>query len=87
MGRSGRVLANREVCTRGWGCKLDFFPLLSIVWHASKQRRKPATRGMASQHLRTFEIGLSQCSQPGRWEFSDLPRLENYTLYNPATGS
>ena len=57
----------------------------SIVWHASTQLRKPANFCMASQHPRTFERGLSQCSQPGRSECSDLPRLENYTLYNPAS--
>ena len=28
---------------------------LSIVCNTNKQRRKPATRGMASQHLWTFE--------------------------------
>ena len=37
------------------GCKLDFRFFLSIVRHASTQLRKPATRGMASQPLRTFE--------------------------------
>ena len=35
----------------------------SIVWHTSKQHRKPATRGPASQHLRTFERGVAQNKQ------------------------
>ena len=34
--------------------RLSFF--FSIVWHDSTQCRKSATRGMASQHLWTFEI-------------------------------
>ena len=55
-----------------------------IAQHASTQLRKAATRGMASQHLQTFEKGLSQCSQPGRSECSNLPRSEDYTLCNPA---
>ena len=40
----------------GRGCTLDF-RFFSIVRHASTHLRKPATRGMASQHLRTFERG------------------------------
>ena len=39
---------------RGGGVKLDF-RLFFIVWLASTQCRKSATRGMASQHLQTFE--------------------------------
>ena len=34
---------------------LNFVFFLSIVRHASTQCRMPAPRGMASQHLRTFE--------------------------------
>ena len=36
----------------GGQARRSFF---SIVRHASTQRRTPAPRGMASQHLRTFE--------------------------------
>ena len=47
-----------------WGgrtqTRLSFF--LPIVRHFSKQRRKPAPRGMASQHLQIFKtILLFQC--------------------------
>ena len=49
--------ADREVCTGG-SCKLDF-RFFSIVRHASTQLRKPATRGIASQHLQTFERWLA----------------------------
>ena len=38
----------------GSGCKLDFRFFLYCTAH--KQCKKPATRGMASQHLWTFEI-------------------------------
>ena len=41
---------------------LEQFFSLSIVRHASTQLRKPATRGMASQHLRTFERAVPQNS-------------------------
>ena len=44
-----------------WGepvvCKLCTLVFFSIVRHASTQRRMPAPRGMANQHLRTFERG------------------------------
>ena len=43
---------------RGVQFRLSFF--LSIVRHASTQRRTPAPRGMATQHLRTFERGVAQ---------------------------
>ena len=43
------LVANREVCI------LDFRFFLSIVQHASTQSSTPAPRGIASQHLRTFE--------------------------------
>ena len=36
------------------------FVFFSIVRHASTQLRMPAPRGMASQHLWTFERGVSQ---------------------------
>ena len=45
----------RGPCVRGEGGKLDLFFFFSIVRHASTKRIKPATRGMASQLLRTFE--------------------------------
>ena len=86
-----------KVARVGWSCggclieryinggvqgRLSFF--FSIVRYASTHLRKPAPRGMASQHLRTFERGLYQCSKPGRSECSDLPKSEDYTLCNPA---
>ena len=40
--------------------RLSFF--FSIVRHASTKLRTPAPRGMGSQHLRTFDRGLTQCS-------------------------
>ena len=44
--------------TLGVGCKLDF-RFFSIVWHA----RKPAARGMASQHLGTFKRGYLKINE------------------------
>ena len=41
----------------GGGCKIDF-RFFSTVGHTSIQRRTPAPRGMASQHLLTFERAL-----------------------------
>ena len=54
--------------------RLCFF---SIVRHASKQRRKPATRGMASQHLWTFERSEGSWKGPRRVP----PRWFNDVLY------
>ena len=51
-------LIKRRYPTRGGVCKLDFRFFSLIVRHASNQLRKPATRGMASQHLRTIERGF-----------------------------
>ena len=50
------MVSNIHACG---GFKLDF-RFFSIVWHASKQRRKLATRGMGRQHLVTFERGVAQ---------------------------
>ena len=44
----------------GEGLQTRLLFIFSFVQHASTQIRKPATRGMASQHLWTFERGLSQ---------------------------
>ena len=41
--------------TRGGGCLQDRRSFFSVVWHASTQHRMPALRGMANQHLWTFE--------------------------------
>ena len=39
----------------GEGCKLDFFFISLLYGTPANISRKPATGGMASQHLRTFE--------------------------------
>ena len=54
MAVEGREESNREVYTRGGGGKLEF-RFFSIIRHASTQLRMPVPRGMASQHLLTFE--------------------------------
>ena len=46
------VPVNREVCTRGGGCKLDF-QFFSLFYCMPAPSSAP--RGMASQHLRTVE--------------------------------
>ena len=51
-------MANREVCTCtqwAWGGENYSFVFLSIVRHIISQHRTPAPRGIASQHLQTFE--------------------------------
>ena len=53
LGWGGWWLTERYICGGGVQFRLSFF--LSIVLHASTQRRTPAPRGMASQHLRTSE--------------------------------
>ena len=44
----------------GGGMQTRLSLLFSNVQHASKQRRKPATRGMAIQHLQIFKRGVAQ---------------------------
>ena len=54
----GWRVANREVCMRGrggLGCKLDFRFVSLLYGMPANIFRKPATGGMASQHLQTFE--------------------------------
>ena len=52
---SGTVPANNTLFAGTANKKFDFSFFFSIVRHAITQRRTPAPRGMASQHLWTCE--------------------------------
>ena len=54
-----KIIKNRT-CVRGRGCKLDFRFFSLLYGTPENISRKPATGGMASQHLRTLERGVAQ---------------------------
>ena len=93
VGGGGCSNADIEVCTRG-GVANQTFVFFSIVRHASTQRRTPAPRGMASQHLRTFErvpvnkelltrtVPVNKKSLTGTVPVSNLFHTLKETLFN-----